>query len=104
MDLVLQRMRDAVGAVAVGPPAAFWLRRRGRDWAVRREGEAVETLYPTEAEARTAIRIALLRCSAYCVLMQADDGWYVLDSSNWPGGDSEQDPPAETAAHAALRR
>jgi hypothetical protein len=73
-------MREALGAVAVGAPAAFRLRRSGGGWAVQREGDGGETQYPSRAAAMTAIHLAVVRCASYAVTLQDGDGWHVIES------------------------
>lgn len=76
-------MREALGAIPVGAPAAYLLRRHDdHTWAVRRDGEAIETSYPTRKAAMRAIHLAVVRCVSYRVSLQEGDACYVVESSD----------------------
>jgi len=81
--LHLDFMRDALGAIAVEAPAAYRLRQRGPgNWVVQREGEAVETHYPSRVAAMRAIHLAVVRCTAYRVRIKVENAWHVIESSD----------------------
>jgi len=83
MNAEVQWMREALGAVAVGAPVAFRLRRSGGGWVVQREGDSRETHYPSRAAAMTAIHLAVIRCASYAITLQDGDASHVIES--WSG-------------------
>lgn len=80
----MQIIRDALGAIAVGEPAIYWLYRGEDDnWHVHREGEREGACYPDRAEALQALRLAVIRCAGYSLFLQDEDGRFVREFFNW---------------------
>ena len=77
-------MRAALGAIAIGSPAVYWL-FLGEDanWRVRREGDLDAHCYPDRDQALQAIRLAVIRCASYCLFLQDEDGRFVREFFNW---------------------
>jgi hypothetical protein len=74
-DPVVAAIRDALGAVAVAKPAAYWLFAEAEgDWCVRREGHGEVHRFASRERALTFIRLAVVRCSSYCLCLQDVDG------------------------------
>lgn len=74
-DPAVAAMRAALGAVAVAEPATYWLLSDGQgNWSVRREGSGETRRYAKREQALAFIRLAVVRCSSYCICLQDIDG------------------------------
>lgn len=87
----VERIRDALGAVAAADPAVFWLYQdfRGR-WCVRREGAAADTEFLTREAARSHIMVEVARCRSYRLFMARRDGRFIVELFNWPPAKPDQ--------------
>jgi len=82
----IQKIREALGAVAVGEPAVFWL-YQGQDtnWYVRREGDPEEHGYESRDQALQCLHLGAIRCASYCLFVQeSSNGRFTKESFNWP--------------------
>ena len=83
------RIREALGAVAVGEPGLFWVYADpAGGWCVRRDGDGEERRFRSRREARAYMQLQAARCRSYRVIIDGDDGTVVDQSS---GG---EDSPA----------
>jgi len=87
-DPVVTAIREALGAVAVGEPATYWLYAEGAgEWCVRREGSSDPERFANRDEALAFARLAVARCSSYSLYIQGTDGrltrrWYLGSGAN----------------------
>jgi hypothetical protein len=51
---------------------------------VRREGEPGERSFRSENAALAFIRMAVVRCSSYCLFREQPDGRFAKEYFNWP--------------------
>lgn len=80
----IQEIRNALGAVALGEPAVFWLfRSEDGDWHLRREGEADDRAFSNRDSALKALRLAAVRCSSYCLYIENVAGRFEQECFNW---------------------
>lgn len=78
-------IRDALGAIAVGAPAAYRLYAGPQgDWCVRREGESEGRHFASRQEALMFARLAVARCASYCLYLEESDGRTTREFFNWP--------------------
>jgi hypothetical protein len=78
-DPAVTAIREALGAVAVGEPATYWLYADAAgDWCVRREGSSQPQRFETREQALAFARLAVVRCASYCLHLQGTDGPEVL--------------------------
>ena len=78
-------IREALGAIAAGEPAAYRLYAGPLgDWYVRREADAAEHRFASREEALAFARLAVVRCSSYCLYIQDGDGRVRPEAFNWP--------------------
>lgn len=74
-DPVVAAIREGLGAIAVGEPATYWLYADGAgEWCVRREGDADPRRFASREEALAFARLAVVRCTSYCLYLQGADG------------------------------
>lgn len=74
-DPVVAAMREALGAVAVAEPATYWLLSDAQGvWSVRQEGHGETRRFAHRERALAFIRLAVVRCSSYCLCLQGIDG------------------------------
>jgi Uncharacterized protein conserved in bacteria (DUF2188) len=74
-DPAVTAIREALGAVAVGEPATYWLYADAAgDWCVRREGSSQPQRFETREQALAFARLAVVRCASYCLHLQGTDG------------------------------
>jgi hypothetical protein len=67
-------IREALGALPIGPPATYWLQSDARgEWVVRRQGDSDERRFASRDEALTFLRLAVVRCAYYCLYLQHGD-------------------------------
>jgi hypothetical protein len=80
----IQKIRDALGAIAVAEPAVYWL-YSGADgnWHLRREGELDERCYSSREMALRALQLAVIRCASYCLFLEGLDGRFIKEMYNW---------------------
>ena len=89
----MRAIREALGAVAAGKPAVYWLYGgSGGYWHVRREGDLRERCFPKRELALAHIQVEVARCASYCLFLQRGDGRFVKEFFNWLP-DRPQDPP-----------
>jgi hypothetical protein len=71
-DAEMRALADALGAVAVGPAAIFWLYADSDgQWCVRRDGEAEDRQFHTRDEALNFVRVSAARCSSHRLVLKA---------------------------------
>jgi hypothetical protein len=76
--------QNALGAVAAGPPAVFWLYAdRDGQWWVRREGETKDRQFRTKEEALSFLRVSAARCSSCRLILRTPPGAQVQEKSGW---------------------
>ena len=81
----VQRIRQALGAVAAREPTVFWLYRdESGDWCVRREGDADENQFSSHDAAREFLGVEASRCAAYRLFTCDGAGRFSVESFNWP--------------------
>ena len=81
----IQRLRQALGALPVAEPAVYWLYANpDGTWCVRHEGDVAERCFAKLELARAFIEMAVVRCSAYLLLLPRSDGSMVRQYFNWP--------------------
>ena len=81
----VRAIREALGAVAIGTPASYWLAADTRgDWHVRREGDAGDQRFVSEEDALRFARLAVVRCASYRLHIRHRDGSVVDELFNWP--------------------
>jgi hypothetical protein len=74
-DPEVAAIRRALGAMAAAPPAAYWLYPgTGAEWCVRREGHPDVQSFASRDEALAFVRLAVVRCTSYCLYLQGRDG------------------------------
>ena len=81
----MRTIREALGAIAIGEPAAYRLTADARgEWHVRRDGDSDERRFATKEEALRFARLAVARCASYCLRIKHKDGGIVKEFFNWP--------------------
>jgi hypothetical protein len=81
----VQRIREALGAVAVREPAVFWLYAdRDGAWCVRREGADGEKRFGDSEKAREFLGLEASRCASYRLFAADENGRFAVESFNWP--------------------
>jgi len=81
----VQRIRDALGAVAAREPAVFWLYSdRDGAWCVRREGDEGEKRFGDAQKAREFLGLEASRCASYRLFAGDENGRFAVESFNWP--------------------
>jgi hypothetical protein len=92
----MREIRDALGAVATASPAVFWLyQRESGEWHVRREGDPEDSAFPDRESALKALRLAAVRCVAYCMFVQDITGRFERECFNWLPSNAAEDDRAE---------
>lgn len=82
--LDMQMIRAALGAIAMAEPAVFWLYfGEDRNWHMRQEGDPVTHCYLDRPQALQALRLAAIRCQAYSLFLQDEDGRFRRECFNW---------------------
>jgi hypothetical protein len=77
-------IRDALGAIAIGEPAAYRLYTDPQgEWCVRREGGPQGDRFASREEALAFARLAVARCASYCLHLQGSDGRITREFFNW---------------------
>jgi len=83
-DPELQKLRDALGAVAIAPALAYAVTRaEGSRWQLRRLDEKSATAFDTREAAFAAMRRAVVRCWAYALLVEGCNGALDVQFLNW---------------------
>jgi len=81
----IDRVREALGAIAAAEPAVFWLYRDADEhWSVRREGAPQEEHFDSREAAVSFMRVEAARCSAYRLLFVDADGRVREETHDWP--------------------
>ena len=81
----VSEIREALGAIAVGKPAVYWLFvAEDGAWLIRREGDLDDQVFETRDQALAAIQLVVARCSSYRLYLQGADGRIARSSHNWP--------------------
>ena len=81
----VQRIREALGAVAAREPAVFWLYpERDGAWCVRREGDECEKRFGDSQKAREFLGLEASRCASYRLFAADEKGRFAVESFNWP--------------------
>jgi hypothetical protein len=74
-DPEVAAIREALGAIAAAPPATYWLYTDAEgDWCVRREGHPDVQRFASRDEALVFVRLAVVRCTSYCLYLRGRDG------------------------------
>jgi len=74
-DSVVMAIREALGAVAVGESATYWIYPDDAgEWCVHREDSADPQRFASRDAALAFARLAVVRCSSYCLYLQGADG------------------------------
>jgi hypothetical protein len=95
----IQEIRSALGAIANAEPAVYWLfRNDSGKWCVRREGEPNERKFHGEDAALAFIRMAVVRCSSYCLFRERADGCFEKEFLNWLPAQAEPIEPSQDPA------
>jgi hypothetical protein len=77
-------IRDALGAIAIGEPAAYRLYTDPQGgWCVRQEGGTETHRFTGREEALAFARLAVVRCASYCLHLQGSDGRITREFFNW---------------------
>ncbi len=83
-DPAIQTLREALGAVAIAPALAYSLSRAdGTRWRLRRLDERDGKLFETRIAALAAMRNAVVRSTAYCLLVEGCAGDFDVQSFHW---------------------
>jgi hypothetical protein len=83
-DLEMQALREALGAVAIAPALAYSLSRaHGTGWALRRLDQRDSQVFESRAAAVAAMRSAVVRSSAYCLVVEGCTGGVDVQFLNW---------------------
>jgi hypothetical protein len=81
----VERIREALGAVAAREPAVFWLyAERDGAWCVRREGDDSERRFGDTEKARDYLSLEASRCASYRLFVSDEKGRFAVESFNWP--------------------
>jgi hypothetical protein len=81
----IAEMQHALGAVAAGRPAVFWIFQKndGR-WYVRLEGDAGEHGFTDRQAAQDFAKVIAARCRSYRAFTQGDEGSFTENRARWP--------------------
>ena len=83
-DPAMQTLREALGAIAMAPALAYSLSRAdGTRWALRRLDQRDGKTFESRAAAVAAMRNAVVRCSAYCLVVEGCTGDFDVQFLNW---------------------
>jgi hypothetical protein len=83
-DPALQSLRDALGAVAIAPALAYSLTRsKGAQWRLRRLDQREGENFDSRDAAIAALRNSVVRCSAYCLVVEGCTGDIDIQFLNW---------------------
>jgi hypothetical protein len=76
-------LREALGALPLGEPGMCRVFNDNGEWHVHRHGGIEDATFPTKDDALAFARLSLVRCVAYCLLLQQEDGRLARESFNW---------------------
>jgi hypothetical protein len=80
----IDRIREALGAVAAREPAVFWLYMDGGGrWCVRREGASGEHRFDNREACLDYLELEAVRCASFRLFVQGSDGRIADRSFNW---------------------
>jgi hypothetical protein len=80
----IQQARRALGAVAVGEPAVFWVYvNHSGQWCLRREGASREARFESRRMCLDSLVSEIVRCASYRLFIQGNDGRIDNESFNW---------------------
>jgi alkylhydroperoxidase family enzyme len=80
----ISTLREALGAVAIAPALAYSLSRHdGGRWRLRRLDQLDGDDFDGRAAALAAMRCAVVRCSAYCLVVEGCTGSLDIQFLNW---------------------
>ena len=83
-DPAMQSLRDALGAVAIAPALAYSLNRSdGKRWQLRRLDHRQGEEFDSREAAFAAMRRAVVRSSAYCLVVEGCNGDIDVQFLNW---------------------
>ena len=83
--LEIEQIRRALGAVALGLPAVFWVyRRQDGHWWARREGDELERRFESRDDARAHVELAAARCRCWRLFIEDADGRFAEEHAGWP--------------------
>ena len=83
-DPAMQSLRDALGAVAIAPALAYSLNRsEGKRWQLRRLDQRAGQDFDTREAGFAAMRRAVVRSSAYCLVAEGCTGDIDVQFLNW---------------------
>jgi hypothetical protein len=83
-DPAMQSLRDALGAVAIAPAVAYSLNRSdGKRWQLRRLDQRQGEDFETREAASAAMRRAVVRSSAYCLVVEGCNGDIDIQFLKW---------------------
>jgi hypothetical protein len=86
-DAAMQSLRDALGAVAIAPALAYSLNRAdGKRWQLRRLDQREGESFETREAGFAAMRRAVVRSSAYCLVVEGCTGDLDVQFLNWDAG------------------
>jgi hypothetical protein len=89
----MQKIRDALGVIAVASPACYRLCRVGfATWCVISGGTGASISFGSRDEALQSIRLAVVRCRAYCLSLEEEDGQVRRETYNWPAIGADELP------------
>jgi hypothetical protein len=83
-DPSMQALREALGAVAIAPALAFSLSRAdGTRWQLRRLDQRDGKVFESRDAAMAAMRSAVVRSAAYCLVVEGCTGDVDVQFLNW---------------------
>jgi hypothetical protein len=83
-DPAMQTLREALGAVAIAPALAYCLSRTdGARWELRRLDQRDGKVFESRDAAVAAMRNAVVRSAAYCLVVEGCTGDFDVQFLNW---------------------
>ena len=83
-DSAMSTLREALGAIAIGPAQAYSVSRPvGQHWQLRRLDQIQGKEFETRSAAMAAMRSAVVRSSAYFLLVEGCNGEVDIQFLNW---------------------
>jgi hypothetical protein len=80
----IEQARRALGAVAVGEAAVFWVYvNHSGQWCLRREGAPREIKFDSRRMCLDSLVGEIVRCASYRLFIQGRDGKIDNESFNW---------------------
>jgi hypothetical protein len=80
----IEAIRHALGAIALGEPAVFWVYRRLGWWWARREGAECESRFATRVAAQSHVELQAARCRSYRLFLEEEGGGFIEEHAGWP--------------------